>query len=206
MRVGVGAAAEAVERRRRPTFRWAWVAALVVFAVLAVAGYLVIDDSDDTSDVVARDVTETATELPAMLVFELADVPFTFGFPSTFAAAEALPPGYLAILGVDPINFIDVRLTADEELTDEDITEVIGPSLATDTTDVLGESSRVVDGETVISFEVVDNSGAEPTTSRLSFVRAGGRTWELGCQSDAAGADVIDDACDQMLATFTITE
>ena len=183
---------------------------VVAIAVVTLVG----DDDDKSDDATGTDTTETDTtattglqeELPETIAFELADVPFTFDYPGNFAAAETLPTGYLAILGVDPINFIDVRLTAEEELSDEAITDEIGPALETDTTDVLGQSSRTVNGVSIISFEVVDNSGAEPTTSRLNFVRAGGRTWELGCQSNAAGADLIDDACDQMLDTFALTE
>ena len=101
---------------------------------------------------------------------------------------------------------VDLRLTAEEELSDTHITDVIGAALDTDTTDVLDESTSTHGGITVISFEVSDASQTEPTISRLNFLRAGGRTWELGCQSDITGADTINEACDQMLDTLTLVE
>ena len=184
-----------------------------VAAGAAIAVVVLVGDDDSTDDASGESTTVTTltasddtTPLPETVTFELAEVPFTFDYPGSFAAADTLPTGYLAILGIDPINFIDVRLTADEELTDDDIVDEIGAALETDTTDVLGQSTRTVDGVVIISFEVADHSAEETTNSRLHFVRAGGRTWELGCQSNDAGADVIDDACDQVLETFALTE
>lgn len=178
---------------------------LVIFVVVGRG-----DDDDKTEDATtettaAPGASTGENELPSTQQLQLDDVPFTFAYPGNFAPADELPTGYLAILGIDQINFIDVRLTADGELTDEDITGTIGAALETDTTDVLGQSTQTVGDVTFISFEVSDTSGTEPTTSRLNFVRADGRTWELGCQSNAAGDAVIDDACDQMLDTFTLT-
>jgi hypothetical protein len=157
-------------------------------------------DSDNGDDVTAGD--------PGTLEFQLTDVPFTFDYPANFAPVEPdkLPTGYFAIIGIDPINFIDVRLTATEELSDERIRDEIGGALDTDTTDVLEESTTERGDVTFITFEVSDTAQAEPTISRLNFVRAGGQTWELGCQSDLGGHDVIDEACDQMLDTFEIIE
>jgi hypothetical protein len=187
------------------------VAALTLGTVLLFSG----DDGDDKDDTATTDVTPPAETtgtgdgdgtgelLPQTLSIE--GVPFTFEYPGTFAPATTLPTGYLAILGIDPINFIDVRLTADEELSDEQITGDIGTALDTETTDVLGTSTRTVGTLAITSFDVSDASGAEPTTSRLNFFRAGGQTWELGCQWNAAGEAAIDDACDRMLDTLAVT-
>ena len=183
--------------------------ALVAGATVGIVLFAVRDDGDDKDDVaeVVEDgpTTTVVAELEPQFL-QLDGVPFTFEFPGSFAAADALPTGYLAILGVDPINFIDVRLTAEQELSDETIADEIGSALETDTVDVLGQATRQAGGTTIISFEVVDNSGAEPTNSRLNFFRAGGSTWELGCQSNAAGEQLIDDACDRMLETLSISD
>lgn len=186
---------------------------VVVAALIVAIALLFVGGGDDDKDDAAPQTTQTgetpgdtnSTESlpPQQLAVE--DVPFTFEYPGEFAPATTLPSGYLAILGIDPINFIDVRRTAEEEFTDEQLTDVIGAALDTDTTDVLGTSTRTLGGLTVVSFDVTDGSGAEPTTSRLNFFRAGGQTWELGCQWNAAGEATIDAACDRMLETLTVT-
>lgn len=179
------------------------VAALVVGTVLLFSG----SDGDDKNDTSTE--TTLAGDAPieplAPQQLSLTGVPFTFEYPGEFAPAETLPIGYLAILGIDPINFIDVRLTAETELTDDQITGQIGTALDTATTDVIGTSTRTVGDLTVFSFDVTDDSGAEPTSSRLNFFRAAGQTWELGCQWNTAGETTIDDACDHMLDTLTVT-
>lgn len=168
--------------------------AVAVLAVGAVVMFVAVGDGSGGGEPV-----------PLRRRLEVDGVPFTFDYPGHFAAAESLPTGYLAILGIDPINFIDVRRTADVELTDEQITGDIGAALESSTTDVLGTATRTTGTLTIVSFDVADTSGEAPTTSRLNFFRAGGRTWELGCQWNAAGADVIDDACDRMLETLAVT-
>jgi hypothetical protein len=188
------------------------VAICVVVAAVTLSVFFLFGGGDDddkadapittTSQPLATDGS-AETLLPQQLALD--GVPFTFEYPGDFAPAATLPTGYLAILGIDPINFIDVRRTADSEMTDEQITGDIAAALDTDTTHVVGTSTQTVGDITVFSFDVDDTSGTEPTTSRLNFFRASGQTWELGCQWNAAGESAIDDACDHMLETLTVT-
>ncbi len=136
--------------------------------------------------------------------FSHGEVPFTFEYPDTFAATppEELPAGFLAVLGIGPVSFIDVRLTDNGERSDDDIIRNVLPRLHTPNTLVVETGTIQLDGDSGVTAVVTDSTGEELTLSRLTFFRAGGRTWELGCQSRQEDQEVMDAACTQMLATF----
>jgi hypothetical protein len=185
-----------------------WVLLAVLVAALGGAAVAtVLDDDDDGPGESAVQLNGTSTTLDdAPQQFE-GDTPFTFEYPATFAAVpeDALPAGYIAILGIDPVNFIDVRLTANEELSDEAIVNDIGGALTAPGVEVTDTTTSTADGVTFTVFTVVDTTSGTSTESRLHFFRADGRTWELACQMDEAGRDVVSAACDEMLRTFELS-
>lgn len=187
---------------------------LVAAAIGAAGAAVLLADSDDNSDDDVASTTattpdrddDTTTTAVGPLVFEASGVPFTFDYPANFAAVPPadLPPGYIAILGIDPLNFIDVRLTAEAELTDDQLIDDIGATLTRPGLDVLNQTSARAAGITFITFNVTDTTGDTPTQSTLRFFRAGGKTWELACQHDDTGRTTIEPACDDMLDTFEL--
>jgi hypothetical protein len=172
-----------------------WLAAIGVLAVAVVVGLVASSVGDEPDWLGSR------TDVHR---FEHDAVPFTFDYPASFApVAEAdLPEGFLAVLGVGPVSFIDVRRTTDGELTHDQIVTTIGPALTTEGTAVLSYDTRDLDGGQAVTFLVADRGRPDLTVSRLTFVGAGGSTWELGCQASKADAATINAACEQALTTF----
>jgi hypothetical protein len=193
--------------------RWGRVPTALIAAGILVAGCS--DDGGGSAEPEATTTTEEATTTTApprdppaegFTRLELDGVPFTFDYPVDFIAVpdEQLPQGFLAIIGLDQINFLDVRLTSQEELTDEEIEEDIGASLETETSRIVQQSSTRRSNLDSVDFTVEDTSGAAPTISKLHFFRADDRTWEIACQSDPAGRARIDAACATVLDTIRI--
>jgi hypothetical protein len=130
-------------------------------------------------------------------------VPFTFAYPADFDAVEAedLPAGFLAVVGLDPLAYIDVRLTEVDELTDEEIEERLRASLPDGQQIVREGRAESEGGASFLTFEVRDDVDS-PTQGRLSFVRVDGQTWEIGCQWREAQRAEIEAACDTAVRTF----
>ncbi len=130
-------------------------------------------------------------------------VPFTFAYPEEFVAVDAdrLPAGFLAVVGLDPLDYIDVRLTEVEELTDEEIAERLRASLPQGQQIVREGRAASEGGARFVTFEVREAVEAV-TYGRLSFVRVDGQTWEIGCQYQESKRADIEAACDTAVRTF----
>lgn len=167
--------------------------------ILVCALALAACGNDDTGATAPATTTTTSEQQ-----LSLSDVPFTFRYPGDFraVAAERLPKGFRAILGLDPINFIDVRLTAGKALTSAQIRARLRKGLETSAGEIVQQGTVQRGGRSLVRFVVDAEANGTPTRSRLNFFRAGGRTWEIGCQSDAGGRARIDAACDRALQTL----
>lgn len=139
-------------------------------------------------------------------IFKQAGVPFTFRYPADFSAVEAprLPKGFIAILGVDKINFIDVRITSHKELAARRIPEVVGKALRDSGLTIVSSTRSQLAGMPLFSYVVKSSVKSTPTTSRLSFFAAMGRTWEVGCQYTRAAEGKIGAACSDALASLAL--
>ncbi len=134
---------------------------------------------------------------------DVANVPFTFVVAEELVPVEAekLPPGFFAIVGLTPLDYVDVRLTAYEELDDDAIDARLRSTL-TPSQEILGRDQFRADATTFSTWQVADHAGGANTLSRLNFVRIDGETWEIGCQSRVEYRREMDRACDQALQTF----
>lgn len=175
--------------------RKAW----VLLTCAAIAGCGGDDDGADGATTAAADVPPR--------VLRADDVPFTFRYPGDFRAVPRAqrPPGFRAIVGMDRLNFLDVRLTSREELSDErierEVRRALGDGVTTES--VAREERR---GLRTVRFVVTSNAGGQALRSQLTFFRAGGRTWELGCQSTEAGRSRIEAACTEALSTLQVRD
>lgn len=161
------------------------------------------DDEGGSTGATATGTTTNAQRAPQVL--RAADVPFTFEYPGDFRAVPKAqrPPGFRAILGLDRLNFLDVRLTAQTALPDarieREVRKALGEGIKTESV------ARERRGSLrTVRFVVTSQAGEEALRSQLVFFRAGGRTWELGCQSTQAQQARIDAACEAALGSLKV--
>lgn len=159
---------------------------------------------EDGGEAGATTTTTTAAKRGPQ-VLRANDIPFTFRYPGDFRAVPKAqrPQGFRAIIGLDRLNFLDVRLTSPEPLPDARIERLVRSALGEGvTTESVAREQR---GKLrTVRFVVRSTSGGTPLRSQLVFFRAGGRTWELGCQSTDAGRARIDAACEDALGSLRV--
>jgi len=169
---------------------------LIIAVVGVVTAGLVLRSCADDGDG-APDLPEGAH------ILDVPGVPFTLAYPKGFEAVDAdkLPAGFHAVVGINPIDFIDVRLAATTELDQDALRAKLTAGLPLGQ-DLVSTDELRTHGVRFFVMRAQDSTGGVPTVSRLNFVHVGGETWEIGCQSQERNRARLDSACDLALRTF----
>jgi len=177
-----------------------WLVAVSIVALAAVAALVVVlvNRGDDP-----RAVASSSTALPDA-TFDESTVPFTFTYPGRFAPGN-VTSGILWVVGISPLDILDVRRVDDREYSAEGLAQVYGATLRKQAgVRVQSQHDRTVGTASAVVFEITSKADSVTRHSRLVYFSHAGSTWQLECQSQQQNRSVIDAACDQMLNTLTL--
>ena len=178
-------------------------AAVAVLAIVigAVWFFVLRDDDGDSGD--DPGAGSGATEL-AEQTFAVDGVPFTFAFPGDFAPAQA-PEGIIWVAGISPVDILDVKRIADEELGPVRLKQTVRQTLRETTgVTISGEGTAQAGSTSLVSFTIDNTGSGTPLRSVLYYFAAGGSTWQLECQSQADNQAAIDAACARAVQTLSV--
>lgn len=183
--------------------------ALAAIAAVTLAGCGGNNNPSSTSPPTTAAVTpsQTTPTAPALTAqtFSSPGVAFTFKYPSDFARRQdQLPPGFRGILGLDPVNFIDVRLVARSRLGTAHLRRVVDSIFKRANTDVKEVVTSKHSALEMIRYDVREDVNGGTTRSLLHFFAAGPSTWEIGCQFTAAGRARIMPACNEAVNSISV--